>query len=117
MTSQFRQFITLDSIITDYLNESEQSNHKYFKLFHLSFRGMEMLGIDFFYQIRSVKLPVLSTKTVYLPANYLQYTKVGVYNSSGEIIPLKYNSKLTTYADLLPNRIEKTQDDTLFQLT
>jgi len=117
MTAQNRQFITLDSTIVDYCLESEQSYvHKYTKLFNLSFRGMEMIGLDFFYQIRSVKLPVLANKTVMLPANYLNYTKCGVYNSIGEIIPLKYNDKLTTYADLLPTRLDKTQDDTLFEL-
>lgn len=117
MTAQNRQYILLDSIITDYLVESEQSNSKYFKLFHLAFRGMENLGLDFFYQIRSVKLPVLSNKTVMLPADYLNYQKVGVFNSTGEVIPLKYNEKLTTYADLLPNRIDRTQDNTLFELS
>lgn len=114
---QNRQFITLDSVITDYCLESEQSYvHKYTKLFNISFRGMEILGLDFFYQIRSVKLPVLANKTVMLPANYLNYTKCGVYNAVGEIIPLKYNDKLTTYADLMSNRAEKTQDNTLFEL-
>lgn len=117
MTAQNRQFITLDSTIVDYCLESEQSYvHKYPKLFNLGFRGMEMLGLDFFYQIRSVKLPVLANKTVILPANYLNYTKCGVYNSVGEIIPLKYNDKLTTYADLMPTRLQQTQDDTLFEL-
>lgn len=118
MTTQNRQFINIDSTIVDYCLETEQSYvHKYTKLFNISFRGMEMLGLDFFYQIRSVKLSVLANKTVMLPANYLNYTKCGVYNSSGEIIPLKYNDKLTTYADLLPNRIEKTQDNALFELS
>lgn len=116
MASQHRQFITLDSCITDYLTESEQSNHRYFKMFHLAFRGMEILGIDFFYQIKSVKLPVLATKTVSLPPDYLSYQKVGVLNAVGEVIPLKFNSKLTTYADLLPGRLTKTVDDTLFDL-
>ncbi len=117
MGQQYRQFITLDSIINDYLTESEQGNYKYFKLFHLSFRGMEQLGLDFFYSVRTVKLAVLANKTVSLPSNYLNYVKVGVNNSLGELIPLKYNEKLTTYADLLPNRIgEKTQDNTIFEL-
>lgn len=116
MASQHRQFISLDSCITDYLTESEQSNHRYFKMFHLAFRGMEILGIDFFYQIKSVKLPVLATKTVPLPPDYLNYQKVGVLNAVGEVIPLKFNSKLTTYADLLPGRLTKTVDDTLFDL-
>lgn len=106
-------YITLDSVIQDYLNESEQSNTKYFKLFHIAFRGMEDLGIDFFYKIQSVKLPVNANLTVTLPANYLNWTKVGVLNNRGEIIPMYYNPNLTTYADLSPDRLEKTQDDTL----
>jgi hypothetical protein len=76
---------------------------------------MEMLGLDFFYSIKSVKLPILANKTVMLPADYLNYQKVGVLNSVGEVIPLKYNDKLTTYADLNPNRISKTEDNTLFE--
>jgi len=106
-------YITLDSVITDYLNESEGSIHKYFKVWHLAFRGFEQLGIDAFYRVQSVKLPVNANLTVTLPADYLNWSKVGVLNDRGEIIPLYYNDKLTTYADLLPDRLEKTQDDTL----
>lgn len=110
--SQRQPYISLDSVINDYLTESEQSSHKYFKLWHLAFRGFEELGIDFFYRVQSVKLPVNANYTVTLPADYLQWTKVGRLNDRGEIIPLNYNNKFTTYADLLPNRLEKTQDST-----
>lgn len=103
--SQRQQYITLDSVITDYLNESEQSNNRYFKLFHLAFRGLEELGLDFFYQIKSVKLTVNANKTVTLPADYLNYNKIGILNGIGELIPLKYNDKLSTYNDLRPTRI------------
>ena len=65
-------YITIDSVVNDYLDESEQSNHKYFKLWQLAFRGMEQLGLDFFYQVKSVKLPVDATnQTVLLPADYI----------------------------------------------
>lgn len=114
MTSSKQGWITLDSVINDYLDESEQSIHKYAKCFNLAFRGMEQLGIDFFYQIKSLKLPVLPNKTVLLPPDYINYSKIGVLNSKGEVIPLKYNNKLTNYAELLSNRIEKTQDNTLY---
>jgi hypothetical protein len=110
--SQHQPYIPLDSVINDYLNESEQSVNKYFKIFHLAFRGFEQLGIDFFYRIQAVKLPVNANKTVTIPANYLNWTKIGRLNSKGEIIPLWYNDKLTTYADLSPDRLTKTQDDT-----
>jgi len=108
--SQNLSYITLDSVINDYLTESEGSMHKYFKLWHLAFRGFEQLGLDFFYKIQAVKLPVNANLTVTLPADYVQWTKVGRLNSRGEIIPLYYNNNLTTYADLLPDRLTKTQD-------
>lgn len=111
--AQHQSYISLDSCINDYLAESEQSSHKYFKLWHLGFRGLEDLGLDFFYQIRSVKLPVNANLTVTIPADYLNWTKVGVLNDRSEIIPLYYNDKLTKYADLLSSRLEKTEDNTL----
>lgn len=113
MPSQHQAYIELEEIINDYLNESEQSNHKYFKLWHICFRAMTELGLDFFYQIKSVKLPIQANLTVPLPPDYLQYSKVGVLNNAGEIIALDYNNNLTTYSDLQPQRIEQTQDNTL----
>lgn len=103
-------YITLDSIITDYLNESEGSQHKYFKCFHLGFRGMENLGLDFFYKIQTFKLPVNANMTVTLPIGYINWTKVGILNNRGEIIPMYYNDKLTTFADLSPDRFSLVDD-------
>lgn len=112
--AQHLAYISLDSCITDYIGESEQSIHKYKKLFDAAFRIMDVLGLDFFYEIRTSKLPVNANLTVNVPANCLNVIKCGILNGVGEMIPLNSNSKLTTYADLLPNRIEKTQDNTIF---
>ncbi len=111
---QHQAWVPIDEAINAYIDESEQSVHKFFKLWQLSFRLMTDLGLDFFYQIKSVKLPINPNFTVDLPSDYLNYSKIGVLNDVGEIIPLKYNDKLTSYAEFLPDRIEKTQDDTLF---
>jgi len=109
-------YCRIDEVINDYIVQSEQPNHKHFKLFHIAFRGMEQMGLSFFYKIRSVKLPVNANKTVTLPHDYINYSKVGVFNSNGEVICLKYNDKLSTFADLLPDRQIKTEDDSLFNL-
>jgi hypothetical protein len=114
MASQNQAYIEIDEAILAYIDESEQSNHKYFKLWNLAFRILTELGLDFFYQIRSVRLPVNANKTVTIPTDYLNYSKIGVFNEIGEVIPLFYNSKLTTYADLNPNRKAKTEDNKLF---
>lgn len=109
-----RQWINIDEVINSYIDRSEQSIHKYFKLWHICWDGMTQMGLDVFYQIKSVKLPVNANLTVSLPPDYLNYSKVGILNSKGELVPLTYNNKLTTYADLLPDRLEKTQDDSLW---
>jgi hypothetical protein len=114
--SNRQQFIPLDECINHYLNESEQSNHKYYKLWQIAFRGMDDMGLDFFYQIKSIRLPVNANKTVTLPEDYLNYTKVGILNGRGEVVPLSHNSKLATYADLFTDRVSKVADDSLFNL-
>jgi len=111
---QHQSWITLDSIIQDYLLESDQSQNKYFKCFHLAYRAMENLGLDAFYLIQTQKLPVNANYTVQLPSDFVQWNKVGVLNDRGEVIPLYYNDKLTTFADLSSTRLEQTQDDTLW---
>ena len=111
--SQNRQWVPLDECITAYMDEAELSNHKYFKLWHLAFRGMTELGLDAFYTVQSIKIPVNANLTATLPANYLQYSKVGVLNQQGEIISMGVNSKLTTAFDVSPRRLEQTQDNNL----
>ena len=113
MAAQNKMWVTVDECVTSYLDESEQSNHKYFKCWQLAFRGMTELGLDAFYQVKSVKIPVNSNLTATLPADYLQYSKVGVLNQQGEIIPMGVNNKLTVAFDLQPTRLEQTQDNTI----
>jgi|JI10StandDraft_1071094.scaffolds.fasta_scaffold112612_4 hypothetical protein len=113
MGSQNQAWIQLDECITAYMDEAELSNHKYYKLWHLGFRAMTELGIDAFYSIKSVKLPVNSNLTVTLPANYLKISKVGVFNQQGNVIPLSLNNNLSTAFDLQPTRLAQTQDPSI----
>lgn len=113
MSAQHQQWITLDSCITDYISESEQSDTAYFKLFHIACRGMDNLGIDFFYTVQSFKIPVNANLTVTLPANCIKVTKAGVFNDQGEVIPLDQNSNLSAAFDLQPSRLSQTQDSTI----
>lgn len=117
MSTKHQPYIALDTVVTDYLLEAGKDNNAYFKAWHLAYRGMENLGLDFFYKVQSVKLPVNANKTVTLPADFLKWTKIGRLNSRGEIIPLWYNEKLTTFADLWPDRTTVTQDDSTIGAT
>jgi hypothetical protein len=114
MANERQQWVDLDEIIYNYIDRSEQSIHKFSKLWHIAFSGMEQLGLDFFNRIKSVKLKVEANQTVYLPNDFLNYTKVGVLNSKGEVVPLKLNKKQTFYADLSPDRLTKASDSNVF---
>jgi len=113
MPVQHLQWVSLDEPITDYMVEAELSNHKYFKLWHIAFRALTELGLDAFYNVISIKIPVNANLTATLPADYLQYSKVGVLNQQGEIITMGVNNKLTVAFDLSPNRLSQTQDATI----
>lgn len=113
MASQHLQWISLEEPITSYMNEAEISNHKYFKLWHLAWDAMTQLGLDSFYSIKSVKLPVNANLTVNLPPDCLQVSKVGVFNQQGEVIPLSFNNNLSTAYDLQPTRLQQTVDNTI----
>ena len=113
MAAQNRQWINLDECITAYMDEAEISNHKYFKLWHLAFRAMTELGLDAFYLVKSIKIPVNANLTATLPADYLSYSKVGVLDAQGQIITMGVNNKLTVAFDLSPNRLTQTEDNTI----
>lgn len=113
---QHQQWIPIDECINNYLDESEQSIHKFYKLWNLAFRLMTEMGLDFFYAVKSLKLPINANLTVTLPPDYLTYTKVGVFNNVSEVIPLYYNNNLTLFQDLLSTRQQSTEDNTLFNL-
>jgi hypothetical protein len=113
--AQQQQWIEIDEVVNAYLSRAEQSRHKYFKCWQLAFSGMQEMGIDIFYTIKSIKLAVNANFTVNLPGDYLNWSKVAVLNAVGDVIPLTYNDTLTTYADTFPNRVQDTDDFTLSQ--
>lgn len=111
MDNKTAAWIPLDSIVIDYLEASEQSNHKYNKVWNLAFRGMDAMGISHFYELKTLKLPVNKVnQTVALPSDYLSYNRIGVLNEAGEIVSLKRNPKLSQSVASLPDRVEQNKD-------
>lgn len=113
MTTQNRQWVLLEECVADYMDEAQKSNHDEWRLWHIAFRCLTELGLDAFYTTKSVKLPVNANLTVTLPADYQNYSKVGVLNQQGEVIPMGVNNKLTISFDMSPTRLEQTQDNTI----
>lgn len=101
--------VTTDEIVNLYIDETMQSTHSYYRLSHICNRGVMDMGLDFFFSIKSVKLPVKNNKTADLPSDYLQYSKVGIANKNGQIACLKHNNSISIYADTFNDRLSKVQ--------
>jgi hypothetical protein len=113
MLQQNRQWIMVDEVVNEYLSEADLSVTHYFKVWHIAFRGMMDMGLDAFFPPKTVKRPLNSNLTATVPADYLSYTKVGVFNQQGEIITMGVNSKLSAAFDLSPDRVSQTTDNTI----
>lgn len=96
-------WVTIDSVISDYIGEAELSMSQYYKLWNIAFMGMEDLGLDFFYEVKTVKVPLNPNGTATMPPN-INWIKVGIFDINGGFLPLWYNQNLTSYASLNPNR-------------
>lgn len=111
--SQNRQWISLDEPVNFYLDESEQSNQKFYKIWNFAYRWLHDVGLDAFFIVKSVKIPTNENLTATLPADFLNYSKVGVLNEKGEVITMGVNNNLTVSFDLSPNRIQQVEDPTM----
>lgn len=108
------QWSNIDEIVSAYLDESEQSYHKFFKCKQLAIRARRELGLDAFAFIKTVKQPINDNFTVNLPKDCWKYTKIGVFNAVGEVVTFKQNDSLTLFQDNLPTRVGSVDDNSIF---
>jgi hypothetical protein len=105
MAKQTARYITLESVVYDFINEANLTDAAFFRLWNIAIRGLEAIGMDISNEPKTRKLKVLPNKTVELPGDYLEWVKVGVLNANGEVATLKRNSNLTKYAAIDNDRL------------
>ena len=89
--------IILRKIIFAYIDEAKQTIGEYARLRGIALRGMVELGFDISWSPKCSLLQVLPNKTAELPIDFLQWVRIGNFNSGGEIATLKVNNKLSNY--------------------
>lgn len=99
------QWVDINTVVSAFLDENETSEAKRFKVFQIAFRGMEQLGLDFFYSVRSVKLPINANLTVDIPEGCIRVLKVGVFGADGVLLNFKKNGNITNYKSTSPDRM------------
>lgn len=89
-------YITLDEVVTSWLARKKQPMHKYAFALSYAIDGVKELHYDVAGEVKTVVLPIdANTKSVNFPADYSNYTKIGVC-INGNLITLGLNPYMCT---------------------
>jgi len=111
MASEIAKWEKLSKAVWFYIDAAKKNNTEFRRLWSIGVRATEELGMDVFATPKTVRLEVMPNKTVVLPDDFIQYTKVGVLNSNGEIATLRYNKDISGYKILSDNRVSENAGD------
>jgi hypothetical protein len=105
------KYIPLKQVVSYFLDENDMSSGSFDKAWIIAYRALMELGFNISFEPKSVRLPVNGNQTVTLPSDYIQWSKIGVINASGEVSTLKVNTALTAFRDNNPNRLSDISPD------
>ena len=100
----------LKEIVYAYMDEAQLTGAAFRRLWGIAVRGVEDIGMDVVPNIRSCRLCVDGNKTAQLPEDYINWSKIGILNSVGEVATLKQNNNLTLFGVTDTNRLSKNTD-------
>lgn len=109
MSEAIEKYVKLSDCVNMYIDESKQTSREFRRLWVLAFRGLTDIGLDVSWSPKSIVIDVNANQTATLPVDFMDWARVGIFNSFGELSTLKYNDQLTTYKSIHPDRIGKIQ--------
>ena len=72
-------FVTLDYIVKNVMVDNwENTEHNYMRYLQWAFRGLKQINFDVLRDVRTVVLTMNDNRTVDLPLDFVNYTKIGV---------------------------------------
>jgi hypothetical protein len=105
------KYISMKEIVAEALDEERKSMRDFDRFWIFGMRALELMHFNVSAEPKSVRLPVTPAKTVQLPADYVQWTKIGIMNNLGEVSDLKINNGLSILRDNNPNRLSYLTPD------
>lgn len=107
--NQIERNVKLSDCVMMYIDESKQTTKEFRRLWALAFRGLTDIGLDVSWSPKTTLINVNANLTADVPTDFIDWVRVGVFNSSGEIATLRVNEQLTTYRDNVSTRISDIQ--------
>ena len=113
MPTDLGKYVQLKTIVSYFLDEYSKGMDYFDKAWIMAFRALADIGLNIAFEPMTVRLPVNEGNlTVSLPAGYIRWTKIGLINSSGEVVCLKRNQSLSKWRNNNPNRLANNFPDT-----
>jgi hypothetical protein len=97
--------VKLRDIILMYSEAAIKSDSTFLRLWRTAFRGFAQMGLNHFFNVKTISIPVNENITATLPDDYINYIRIGNFNDKGELQVLSVNNTLTTFKDTNPNRL------------
>lgn len=105
------KFIPIMEVVAQFLDEYEKGVGDEDKAWGFGFRGLELMHFNTAAEPKTVMLPLLGNKTAHFPSDCVQWSKVGIRGENGQLLTLIVNNALTTYRDLMPDRLSTLTAD------
>lgn len=87
--------ISIKQLCFEYLGSTNEGSDRFVRLYNIArLQGMRKFNMDVTGSFRTQLLPIGVNHTVPFPADYLDYSMVGIVNEHGEGVPLKHNEDI-----------------------
>src|SRR4051812_20751518 len=104
------KYESLKTIVSYFLDGNDKSIGDFDKAWVLAFRGLEAMHYAISAEPKTTRIKVESNLTAKLPVDYVEWSKIGLRNSVGELVPIKINNRLSTFRALQPDRLSVQAD-------
>lgn len=109
--NQIERNVKLSDCVMMYIDESKQTTREFRRLWALAFRGLTDIGLDVSWTPKATLINVNANLTADVPTDFIDWVKIGVFNSLGEVATLRVNEQLTTYRDNVSTRLTDIQSE------
>ena len=109
--NQIERNVKLSDCVMMYIDESKQTTREFRRLWALAFRGLTDIGLDVSWTPKTTLINVNANLTADVPTDFIDWVKIGVFNSLGEVATLRVNEQLTTYRDNVSTRLTDIQSE------
>lgn len=99
------KYESIQAVVSYFLDQYDKSIGDQDKAYLMAYRGLSNMHYNTIAEPKTVRLPVNANQTVYLPADYTAWVKIGILNNNGEVSVLRVNNALTTFRDDNANRL------------